>query len=123
MAEILYKELSFAIVGAAIEVHKSLGGAFLEAVYQRALAYELTVRKIPFEEQKLLPVFYKGQLVGEYRADFVVAGTIIIEIKAASAITGEHESQALNYLAATGYRLAIILNFGAASLQYERIVK
>ena len=123
MAEILYKELSFAIVGAAIEVHKSLGGAFLEAVYQRALAYELTLRKIPFEEQKLLPVFYKGQLVGEYRADFVVAGTIIIEIKAASAITSEHESQALNYLAATGYRLAIILNFGATSLQHKRIVK
>ena len=123
MAELLYKELSFAIVGAAIEVHKSLGGAFLEAVYQRALAYELTLRKIPFEEQKLLPVFYKGQLVGEYRADFVVAGTIIIEIKAASAITSEHESQALNYLAATGYRLAIILNFGATSLQHKRIVK
>ncbi len=123
MAEILYKELSFAIVGAAIEVHKSLGGAFLEAVYQRALAYELILRNIPFEEQKLLPVFYEGQLVGEYRADFVVAGTIIIEIKAASAITSEHESQALNYLAATGYRLAIILNFGAASLQYKRIVK
>jgi GxxExxY protein len=123
MAEILYKELSFAIVGAAMEVHKSLGGAFLEAVYQRALAYELTLRGIPFEQQKLLPVYYKGQLVGEYRADFVVAGTIIIEIKAASAITSEHESQALNYLAATGYRLAIILNFGAASLQHKRIVK
>ena len=123
MAEILYKELSFAIVGAAIEVHKAMGGAFLEAVYQRALAYELTLRKIPFEQQKLLPVYYKGQLVGEYRADFVVDGKIIVEIKAASAITGEHESQALNYLAATGYRLAIILNFGAASLQHKRIVK
>ncbi len=123
MAEIIFKELSFAIVGAAMEAHKMLGAAFLEAVYQRALAHEFTLRKIPFEEQKLLPVHYKGQFVGEYRADFVVDGKIIVEIKATSAITGEHESQALNYLAATGYRLAIIINFGAESLQHKRIVK
>ena len=123
MAEIVFKELSFAIVGAAIEVHKILGVAFLEAVYQRALAYEFALRNVPFEEQKPLPVHYKGQLVGEYRADFVVAGKIIVEFKAASSITDEHMSQALNYLAATGYRLAIIINFGAESLQHKRIVK
>ncbi len=123
MAEILYKELSFAVVGAAMEVHKLLGGAFLEAVYQRALAHELVLRNIPFGEQKLLPVHYKGQLVGEYRADFVVDGKIIVEIKVASAITSEHESQALNYLAVTGHRLAIIINFGAESLQHKRVIK
>jgi GxxExxY protein len=79
MAEILFKELSFAIIGAAMEVHNHLGPAFLEAVYQNALAYELALRGIPFEEQKVLPVYYKGQLVGEYKADFVVDGKIILE--------------------------------------------
>lgn len=123
MSELLYKELSYAVVGAAMEVHKVLGAAFLESVYQRALAYELTIRNIPFEEQKRLDVQYKGQTVGEYKADFVVDDKIILEIKAASAIVSEHESQALNYLAAAGYRLAIILNFGTTSLQYRRIVK
>lgn len=123
MAEILYKELSYAIVGAAIEVHKILGSAFLEAVYQKALAYELTLRKIPFEEQKILPVYYKGQLVGEYKPDFVVDGKIILELKAVTAITSAHEAQAQNYLAATGLHLAIILNFGADKLEQKRVVK
>ncbi len=123
MAEIIFKELSFAIVGAAMEVHNQLGPAFLEAVYQKALAYEFTLRGILFEEQKVLPVHYKGQLVGEYKADFVVDGKIIIEIKSVSALAKAHEAQALHYLAATGLQLAIILNFGAPSLQYKRIVK
>ena len=123
MAEIIFKELSFAIVVAAMEVHNQLGPAFLEAVYQKALAYEFTYRNIPFEEQKLLPVHYKGQLVGEYKADFVVEGKIIIEIKSVSALAKAYEAQALHYLAATGLQLAIILNFGAPSLQYKRIVK
>jgi len=123
MAEILFKELSFAIIGAAMEVHNQLGPAFLEAVYQKALAYELALRGIPFEEQKILPVYYKGQLVGEYKADFVVDGKIIIEIKSVTSLAKAHEAQALHYLAATGLQLAIILNFGAPSLQYKRIVK
>jgi len=123
MAEILFKELSFAIIGAAMEVHRQLGPAFLEAVYQKALAYELTVRGIPFQEQVLLPVYYKGQLVGEYKADFVIDGKIIIEIKSVSSLAKAHEAQALHYLAATGLQLAIIVNFGAPSLQYKRIVK
>src|SRR5574341_300870 len=121
MAEIIFKELSYAIIGAAMEVHKILGSAFLEAVYQRALAYELTLRNIPFEEQKLLPVYYKGQLVGEYKADMVIDGKIILELKAVSAITEIHEAQAQNYLAATGMRLAIIINFASKSLEYKRI--
>jgi len=123
MTEILFKELSFAIIGAAMDVHNQLGPAFLEAVYQKALAYEFALRDIPFEEQKVLPVFYKGQLVGEYKADFVVDGKIIIEIKSVSALAKAHEAQASHYLAATGLQLAIIVNFGSPSLQYKRIVK
>jgi len=123
MAEILFKELSFAIIGGAMEVHNQLGPAFLEVVYQKALALEFTLRGILFEEQKVLPVHYKGQLVGEYKADFVVDGKIIIEIKSVASLAKAHEAQALHYLAATGLQLAIILNFGAPSLQYKRIVK
>jgi len=123
MTEILYKELSFAIVGAAMEVHKVLGGGFLEAVYQAALAHEFRLRNIPFEEQKHLPVYYKGVLVGEYIADFVIDEKIIVEIKAVSDLNSAHEAQALNYLAATGLRLALLLNFGRSSLQQKRLVK
>ena len=123
MAKILYKELSYAIVGAAMEVHRILGPGFLEAVYQTALAHELTLRNIHFEQFKHLPVIYKGILVGDYVADFVIEGKIILEIKAVSTLHPRHEAQAINYLTVTGFRLAILLNFGADSLRYKRMVK
>jgi GxxExxY protein len=104
-------------------VHRTLGPGFLEAVYEAALAHEFTLRGISFERQKELPVYYKGQLVGHYVADFVVDGQIILELKAASSLTKVHEAQAHNYLAATGLRLAILINFGAESLQQKRIVR
>jgi len=123
MAEILYKELSFAIIGAAMEVHRLLGSGFLEAVYQKALAHEFRLRNISFEEQVHLPVTYKGLPVGDYIADFVINGKIILELKSITAITDAHKAQAINYLAATGLELAIILNFGEPSLHQERIVR
>ena len=121
--EILYKELSYAIVGAAMEVHRILGPGFLESVYQAALAHEFTLRGIPFEQFRRLPVMYKGTLVGDYIADFVVNNQIIVEIKAVSSLNDAHEAQALNYLAATGFRLALLINFGAESLQRKRVVR
>lgn len=87
MTEILFKELSYDVVGAAMEVHRILGPGFLEAVYQAALEHELALRNIPFEAQKRLAVTYKGRLVGEYVADIVVDGQIILELKAISALT------------------------------------
>ena len=81
------------------------------------------MRGIRFEQFKKLPVYYKGILVGEYEADFVIEGKIILEIKAVSQLHPRHEAQAHNYLAATGLRLAILLNFGADSLQQKRIVR
>ena len=123
MTEILFKELSYAVVGAAMEVHRALRPGFLESVYEAALAHELTLRGIPFEQQKRLLVQYKGQQVGDFVADLVVDGQIILELKAVSRLTAVHEAQAHNYLAATGLRLAIILNFGAVSLQQKRIVR
>lgn len=121
--EILYMELSFEIGGAAMEVHRTLGSGFLEVIYQRALEHELTLRKIAFEAHKKLPVHYKTLRLGEYEADIVVEDKLILELKAVSALNSAHEAQALHYLAATGYRLAILLNFGEASLKSRRIVR
>lgn len=122
MAEFLYKELTYAIIGAAMEVHKILGGGFLEAVYQKALAHELRLRGIPFEEQVHLQVFYKEQLVGEYIADFIIDGKVIVEIKAASSLTDAHTAQTLHYLAATKQKVALLINFGGKSLEHRRFV-
>ena len=107
-----------------MEVHRILGPGFLEAVYQAALAHELTLRGIRFEEHKRLPVYYKGVLIGDYEADFAVEDKIIpstssgrrLELKGVSRLHPKHQAQAHNYLAATGLRLAILLNFGADSL-------
>ena len=123
MAELLYKELTFAVIGAAMEVHKILGPGFLEAVYQSALVRELRLRGISFEQQVRLPVFYKDELIGEYIADLVIEGKFIIETKAVSRLNASHQAQAMHYLAATGYRLALLLNFGAGSLEHRRVIK
>ncbi len=120
--EILFKELSFAVVGAAMAVQGALGSAFLGSVYEAALAHEMTLRGIAFERQAQLPVYFKGVPVGHFRADFVVEGKIILELKAVKAINEIHQAQAHNYLAASNLRLAIILNFGAPSLESKRIV-
>lgn len=123
MPEILFKELSFAILGAAMEVHTVLGSGFLEAVYLHALMRELTLRGLSFEVHKKLPVSYKGLVIGDYETDLIVEGKIILELKAVSAIHPRHEAQALHYLAATGLTLAIILNFGADKLQQKRVAR
>jgi GxxExxY protein len=122
-AEMLYEELSGTVIGAAMEVHKLLGSGFLESVYERALASELTGRQIPFERQVPITVMYKQTQVGEYRADSLVDGKIILEIKATTALIAEHYAQALHYLTATGRRLALLLNFGTRSLQLKRIIR
>ncbi|SRR5205809_4666650 len=98
MTEIIHKELSFAIIGAAMEVHKILGPGFLESVYQAALEKELTLRRIPFCHQVELPVTYKGYLIGVYKADLVIDDKVIIEIKGISRLNASHEAQALHYL-------------------------
>jgi len=123
MSEILFKELSFAIVGAAMEVHKILGPGFLESVYQAALEKELAARRIQFCHQVELPVTYKGDLIGVYKADLVIDDRIIVEIKGISRLNPSHSAQALHYLAATGLELAILINFGMSSLEYRRIVQ
>lgn len=121
---LINKEQSYAIVGAAMEVYKTLRDGFTEYVYQDALEVELRSRGIPYEREKQLRVIYKGvQLAHEYYADFVCYDGIIVELKAVSELTVVHRAQVLNYLKATGYKLGILINFGqSGGIEYERIV-
>jgi len=123
MVELLYKEQTFSVIGAAMEVHKILGPGFLEAVYQAALERELTLRNIFFEQKVKLPVTYKDVVVGNYEADIVIDNKFIVEIKAVSKFNASHQAQAMHYLAATGLRLALLLNFGTGSLEHRRVIK
>lgn len=114
---------TYAIIGAAMEVHRQLGPGFLEAVYQEALAIEFTLRNIPFIAQVELPVHYKGQrLKCFYKADFICYAAVIVELKALQALTGVDEAQALNYLKATDHERGLLFNFGSPSLQTKRLI-
>ncbi len=106
-----------------MEVHHQLGPGFLEHVYQEALELEFQQRIIPYEREKLLNIFYKGiKLTKTYTADFICFDNIIVELKALSQLTGDHESQLINYLKATKLRVGILINFGAQSLEYKRLI-
>jgi len=123
MKEIIYKEESYRIIGACMEVHKELGSGFLEAVYQEALALEFSTENIPFEREKELEIRYKGMVLSKrYYADFICYDKIVLELKALDGLRPEHTAQVLNYLKATGYKLGILINFGTPSLEYRRIV-
>jgi len=114
---------TFAIIGAAMDIHRQLGHGFLEAVYQEAAVVEFRLRNIPFEREVLLPVKYKGTpLPVHYRADFICFSEIIVEFKAISTLTTTDEAQVLNYLKATGFHRGLLFNFGSASLQQKRFV-
>ena len=120
---IIYKDESYKIIGACMEVHNNLGCGFLEAVYQEALEIEFERREIPFVREKLLKILYKGiVLKKEYVSDFICYNKIIIETKAATELKSDHIAQTLNYLKITGYKLGLLVNFGATSLKYKRIV-
>jgi GxxExxY protein len=116
-------EQTYAIIGAAMEVHRVLGHGFLEPVFQEALEHEFMVRGIPYEREKELSVFYKGKKLNcGYRADFVCYGEVIVELKALTELTSTHDAQVINYLKATGLTRALLLNFGTKSLQQKRLV-
>jgi GxxExxY protein len=123
MTDLLYKELTFAVIGAAMEAHRILGPGFLEAVYQGALERELNLRTIPFERKVKLPVIYKDVVIGDYEADLNIDKKFMVELKAVSKLNSSHEAQAMHYLTATGLRLALLLNFGAGSLEHRRVIK
>jgi GxxExxY protein len=123
MSELIYKEESNLIIGAAIEAQKHMGIGFLEPVYQEILEMEFVERGIPFEREKELLIKYKGRdLKKRYYADFVCYDKIILELKVCDNISKAHESQVINYLNATNFKLGIIINFAVIPLEFKRIV-
>jgi len=115
--------MTYAVIGAAMEVHKQLGCGFLEPVYQEALAVEFLRQNIPFKREVRLPIHYKGQLLAPvYCADFICFDSVVVELKALAHMGGTEESQVINYLKATGYEVGLLLNFGGRSLQHRRFV-
>ena len=121
--EILYKDLSYRIVGIAMRVHSKLGYGFLEKVYENALMVLFRREGIEAKQQAPITVYFEEEAVGNYYADILVEDKVILEIKAVENIIDAHIAQTLNYLKATGLRLAIILNFSKEKLKYKRIVK
>lgn len=119
---IIEKELSYAIVQAAFEVHNTLGPGFPEKIYEEAMSRELPSRGIEIERQKRVIVNYKGESLGEFFLDTVANKRVILEYKAVSEIARIHKQQALSYLKATGLELAIVINFGAERVQSSRVV-
>jgi len=109
--------VAYKVIGAAIEVHSLLGPGFLENAYEEALAIELDTRGIRHARQHLVLVEYKGTVVGEYRLDFLVEGTLVVELKAVSELTNIHRAQLRAYLAATRHELGLILNFNVSRLK------
>jgi len=122
--ELIYKDEAYKLIGACMAVHSELGCGFLEQVYQEALEIEFRNQKIPFKREVPIRIEYKGKPLNKsYVADFICYDKIIIELKAINHLESVHESQVLNYLKATGFKLGLLVNFGEQSLKYKRIVK
>jgi GxxExxY protein len=124
MAEILYKEESYQIMGILFDVHSNLGGGFSEIVYKDALEYEFKNLSIPYEREKEYAVNYKNVILNhKFYADFVLFDSIILEIKSSENLHPKHYSQCLNYLKVSNNRLAILANFNSKSLEHKRIIR
>jgi GxxExxY protein len=114
---------TYAIIGAAMEVHKQLGCGFLEPIYQEALTIELTRRRVPFVREVKLPVFYNHiRLNTLYRVDFICFEAVAVELKALARLSGTEEAQLLNYLKASECEIGLLLNLGTPSLVYRRFI-
>jgi GxxExxY protein len=120
--KLLHEKTTQKIIGAAFEVHDQLGYGFLERVYQRSLQVELLRRGAVAEVEKPIQVHYKGIVVGDYDADVLVDGCVVVEIKVAPQYDKRDEAQLLNELKATGLKVGMLLNFGSTKLEYKRLV-
>jgi GxxExxY protein len=114
--------LAESVIGAAYEVSNTLGAGFLEKVYERALRHELEARGLSVKSQVAFKIHYKEQMVGEYAADLVVEDKLIVELKCAESFANEHVAQCINYLKASGLRLALLINFQKPKVQWKRII-
>lgn len=122
-APVLRDQQTYAIIGAAMAVHRQLGNGFLEAACREALLSELTLRSIPCSAEVGLPVMFNGRrLRTSFRADLVCFDEIIVELKTIRSVEGPEQGRVLNYLKASGLRRALLLNFGSRSLEYRRLI-
>lgn len=124
MAELKYKDITEKIIGASFEVHKFLGNGFQEVIYQRALAWELAQAGLSFQREIEQDIFYKElpEPIGKRRADFVVEGKVLVELKAVVELQDVHLAQILNYLKAYRLEVGLLINFGSKSLTFKRLV-
>lgn len=124
MEELLYSDITEKIIGSSFEVHKFLGNGFQEVIYQRALAWEMRQAGLDFSREIEQEIFYKElpEPIGTRRADFVVEGKVLVELKALTKLEDVHLAQALNYLKAYRIEVGLLINFGSKSLEFKRLV-
>jgi GxxExxY protein len=118
-----YRELTGKIIGCAMQVHRLLGTGFQEVIYQRALAIELEQCGIAAQRELEMPIYYRQKEIGSRRVDFLVDETVLVELKALSALNETHHAQIINYLEAYRLPIGLLINFGASSLEFKRFVK
>ena len=117
-----YSEQTGRIIGCSFEVHKILGNGFQEVIYQRALAYEMNLQRLSYSREHEMHIFYKGEIMGTRRVDFLVEGLISVEIKAATLLDDTHLAQAINYLEAYNLEIGLLINFGSKSMEFKRLI-
>ncbi len=124
MIDLKYKDITEKIIGASFEVHSFLGNGFQEVIYQRALAWELSQKNLEFAREIEQDIYYKNlpEPIGRRRADFVVEGKVLVELKAVIQMEDVHLAQALNYLKAYKLKVGLLINFGSKSLTFKRLV-
>jgi len=121
MKEEIKDDLTFKVIGCAMKVHSTLGNGFQEKIYQRALAIELANAGVDFIREQEIPIFYDGIEIGRRRADFLVEGKVLLELKAVIKMEDAHLAQGLNYLVAYNMEKGLLINFGARSLEVKRL--
>ena len=117
-----YSEITSVIIGCAMEVHKIMGNGFQEVIYQRALEKEVAAKGLQFAREHEMPVLYKDEQIGTRRVDFLIEGVISVELKAIIKLEDVHLAQAINYLEAYNLEIGMLINFGAKSLEFKRLI-
>ena len=121
--ELRHGELTRSIIGCAFEVANELGSGFLESVYEKALAAVLRDKGVSVQSQQPVAVYFRGQTVGDFYADLLVEGKVLVELKAVKSLAPEHEAQVINYLNATGIEVGLLINFGRPRLEFKRFTR
>lgn len=120
---LIHKNTTGKIIGLAMEIYNQLGRGFLESVYEEAFVYELELNEINFKRQEPMDVYYKGKKIKQFVCDLLIEDKVIVELKAIKKITDSDIAQTINYLNAAKYEIGLLINFGAESLEFKRLIK